>query len=458
MQSESRMNASAPSLATALIEEERSGLKFALAVRCFALAAIVVWLLVSVPFPRVTYWLGLAAIFFVSGAVPYLMRRRKDWRVWVMVFAAVDALVLVMALLLPNPLATSGWPIQMGLRFQNDLYLFVLLAGAALSYSPLLVVWTGVVASVAWGIGTFLIARLPETITVYPPDTGDPALDSETALRTFLEPTFFNITGRMNELVLLAVTAAIIAAAVWRSRRLVLRLARAERARANLARYMSPDLANRLAREDISLTANEQRHVAVLFVDMIGFTEIAEQSTPANTMVMLRGFHRRVVQAVFRHGGTVDNYAGDSVMATFGALGEDSGAARRALQTACEILDTVDRWNAKRAARGAAPLSVGIGVHYGPVVVGNVGDDQHLQFTAIGDTVNVASRMERLTRDHHTPILASGDVIDAARPDTGEESPLLTRFCEAGVVPVRGRRGEVALWRLRGEEPPSSAL
>ena len=437
-----------PSLVAALVAEERAGLRFALRVRAVVLVILAIWLLISIPMPRTLYWLGLAGLFLVSGLVPYLMRHRRGWRQWVIGFAVVDAAVLVTAMLLPNPLEPSDWPIQMGLRFYNVLYLFVLLAGAALSYSPLLVIWTGLSAALAWSAGTLLIARLPDTIVEVPLPTGEPAVDSQRALQVFLEPTFVSLPVLLNEVVLLMVTAVVIAAAVWRARRRMLRHVETDRARANLARYVSPDLVDTLARQDAPLATSEQRDVAVLFVDMVGFTHLAERSSPDRTIVMLRGFHRRMAEAVFACGGIVDKYAGDSVMATFGVVGEDGDKAHRALRCACLMVETVGRWNAKRDARGASPIRVGIGVHYGPVVVGNVGDERHLQFTVIGDTVNVASRMERLTRDHDTPILASAEVMEAARHEGNGSAAVLERFMEAGVVNVRGRHGEVGLWRL----------
>lgn len=437
-----------PVLRAALVDQERAGLRFALVVRTVVLVTLAVWLLVSVPMPRVTYWLGFVGLFLVSGFIPYAMRHTGKWRLWFAAFATVDAILLVTAMLLPNPLQTNDWPVQMGLRFHNVLYLFVLLAGAALSYSPFLVVWTGFSAAAAWSIGTLLIAIQSNAVTSDPVSTGDPVIDSQRALETFLSPTFVNLGGWMNEVVLLMITAVIMAAAVWRARTRMVRQVKAERARTNLARYISPDLTEQLAQGRSPFEASEQRKVAVLFVDMIGFTRLAEETTPERTITMLRGFHRRMAEAVFACGGTVDKYAGDSVMATFGALGERPDDALRAVRCAQAMVLAVDDWNAKRQERGSPPVRIGIGVHYGDVVVGNVGEQRFLQFTVIGDTVNVASRIERLTRDHGARILASVDVVEAAQRGTDDASEALAGFREAGVVPVRGRQGEIALWRL----------
>ncbi len=444
-----------PILRSALVDQERAGLRFALIVRVVVLVTLAVWLLVSVPMPRVIYWLGFVGLFLISGAIPYIMRHSRHWRFWFAAFATVDAALLVTAMLLPNPLQTNDWPVQMGLRFHNVLYLFVLLAGASLSYSPLLVIWTGISAVMAWSIGTLLLALHPDAILTSAAETGDPVVDSQLSLGRFMEPTFVNINSWMNEVVLLMITAVITAAAVWRARMRMVRQVKAERARTNLARYISPDLTEKLAQGRSPFEVSEQRKVAVLFVDMIGFTRLAEEATPEQTITMLRGFHRRMAEAVFACGGTVDKYAGDSVMATFGALGERPDDALRALRCAQAMLIATDDWNTKRRERSATPVRIGIGVHYGDVVVGNVGEKRYLQFTVIGDTVNVASRMERLTRDHNARILASVDVIEAARQTGDGSADLLQPFREAGTVSVRGRLGEVGLWRL--DEAPQPA-
>ena len=149
-----------PSLKAALVGEERAGLRFALLVRAGRSASSLSGLGLGAA-SRVLYWLGLAALFLVLGLIPYLLRRRRGWRLWLAVFATVDAAVLVTAMLQPNPLDPSGWPIQMGFRFHNVLYLFVLLAGAALSFSPILVIWTGWSAATAWSVGALTIAGRP---------------------------------------------------------------------------------------------------------------------------------------------------------------------------------------------------------------------------------------------------------------------------------------------------------
>ncbi|WP_119166940.1 adenylate/guanylate cyclase domain-containing protein [Algihabitans albus] len=443
----------------AIAREEQAGWRFALFVRLGALALVFAWLAYSVPFPRVGWWLGLVALFALSGLVPYWLRHRRRWRFWVAAFIGVDAILLTLALLAPNPLASETWPIQMTLRLHNNLYLFVFLAGAALSYAPSMVLWTGLAAASAWSVGVYLILTLPATqqefVVTAPPNTPE-ALDQ--ALAGFLDPFFVNVSGWLNEVVLLSITALIVAAAVWRSRRLLARQVSAERARASLARYFSPDVVERLAVESGAFDKPNQRQAAVLFVDVVGFTRICERISPESCISLLRSFHARMGRCVFAHGGTLDKFIGDGMMATFGTLESRDDDARRALAAARAMLEEVKRWNAKRARRGAEPISVGIGLHYGTVTVGNVGSDRQLEFTAIGDTVNIASRLERLTRDLQVRLVASGALVTAAEaaaePDGGN-SGLLKDLVPAGETHLRGRETPVPVFALREESAPS---
>ena len=445
----------------AIEHEERSGVVFTFAVRSAALVAVAAWLLATVPFPRVSWWLGLVALFFVSGLVPVVMRRRRRWHLWVGAFVVVDAAVLAVALLAPNPFVENPWPIQMQLRFFNHLYLFVFLAGAALTYSPLLVLWSGVAAAGAWSVGVWHIANRPESVldSFDPPVAGVAAPTQAEALESVLSPTFVSLATWQNEVVLLLIVALITAAAVWRARRLVRRQVMAERARGNLARYFSPALVDRLADDRTPLEHSESRQAAVLFVDIVGFASLSEGLAPAQAIAILRSFHRRMAQCVFAHQGTIDKFIGDGVMATFGTLGGGFQDSSNALDCARAMLQQVERWNAKRARRGAAPVGIGIGLHCGPVVVGNVGGDQQLEFTVVGDTVNCASRIERLTREQRTPLLVSEAVMDAAREEGRLAPDGFADFERAGRVALRGRQSEVIVWRLRngGERADVSA-
>jgi adenylate cyclase len=293
---------------------------------------------------------------------------------------------------------------------------------------------------VIWSLGFLSIYDRPDTLTFA---EGMRNLGPEGTLRVVLDPRFVGISLLWNQVAITAIMTGLLAAGVLRARRTLLRQTRAEVTRADLARYVSPDIADAMMqRPEATFGAPATRHVAVLFADIIGFASYAETLPPERVVALLRSFHARACKIVFRHGGTLDKFLGDGFMATFGTLGENSQGARQALACAFELQEEIERWGRKRSERGAPALVAAVGLHYGPVVVGNVGAERRLEFTVIGDTVNVASRLERLTREHACRIALSRDAIDAA----GGPAALGWPFEARGPVHLRGRAEPVELF------------
>jgi adenylate cyclase len=426
-----------------LRQEELRGLAFAFRARSIAAVAVGLWLVLLVPAPRVFYYLGVVALFFILGLVPHLLRGHRHGQIFKLAFILLDVLLIVAVILTPPPFDSTDWPIQTRLRFQDYLYVLLYLVGSALSYSALNVIWTGLCTVAVWSAGFLWLYTRPDTVTWnnrFGDRAGVPASES---LALILDPNYVGISQLWNQVVLTLIMTALLVAAVARSRRTLVRQAKAEAVRADLARYLSPDVADTLAsRPDASFGAPANRQVAVLFADIVGFTSYTEGLPPDRVVALLRSFHARACRVVFRHRGTLDKFLGDGFMATFGTLAAHEGSAREALACAFALQEEMDRWGAKRRERGAPPLTVVIGVHYGPAVVGNVGAEQRLEFTVVGDTVNVASRLERLTREHACRIALTGDALQAA----GGSDALGVRFEPRGPVTLRGRTQPVELY------------
>jgi adenylate cyclase len=220
----------------------------------------------------------------------------------------------------------------------------------------------------------------------------------------------------------------------------------AERARANLARYFSPNIVDLLAESDEPLGPVRRQQVAVLFVDIVGFTRMAEAMTPEAVVGMLREFHQRMAAQIFACGGTIEKYIGDEIFAVFGLPMASPHDALNALRCSALMLKELDAWNTARAARGEPAVAIGIGLNYGPAVLGDVGSEHTLAFTVIGDTVNIASRLQSLTRELKTPLI----VADAIVKQIGSAAlPLPLK--DQGERELRGRSGAVRIWTRTDE-------
>jgi adenylate cyclase len=221
------------------------------------------------------------------------------------------------------------------------------------------------------------------------------------------------------------------------------RRAEAERARSNLARYFSPNLVDLLAESDEPLGPVRRQTVAVLFVDIVGFTRMAETMPPEAVVAMLREFHQRMADAIFACGGTIEKYIGDAIFAVFGLPDASPHDALAALRCAAGMLKALDAWNAERAAKGEPPLGIGIGLNYGPAVMGDVGTEHSLAFTVIGDTVNIASRLQGLTRELKTPLVVSDAIL---KQIGGDPAGLPVTLRDLGERELRGRTAAIRIW------------
>jgi adenylate cyclase len=266
-------------------------------------------------------------------------------------------------------------------------------------------------------------------------------------IRTAMNRGAFDFVTKPIDMVDLELTVRKTLAEVAKLREIERRRAAAERARGNLARYFSPNLVDILAERDEPFGPVRRQNVAVLFVDIVGFTAMSEGMAPEEVVALLRQFHDRMTARIFACGGTVEKYIGDAILAVFGVPAPTDRDAGQALQCAVEMLAVLDDWNLKRLSAGEKTLGLGIGVNYGPAVIGDVGSEHSMSFTVIGDTVNTASRLQALTRSLDTPLLASDAAVEAANQQAnGDLAKILGRLQDAGEQVLRGRSGAVRVW------------
>ena len=170
---------------------------------------------------------------------------------------------------------------------------------------------------------------------------------------------------------------------------------------------------------------------------------------PREVMELLRSFHTRMDAVVFEHEGTLDDHIGDAIFATFGVPETGPRDATNTLACARGMLKAIDDWNKERKSEKQDPISIGIGIHYGQAVLGDIGSERSMDFTVIGDTVNVAARLERLTRSIDTDLVVGKSLVDQVQKEAnGEEKSLLEGLKESGEQEVRGRKEKVPIFVL----------
>ena len=209
---------------------------------------------------------------------------------------------------------------------------------------------------------------------------------------------------------------------------------------AQFSRFVNPHVVKQLLERGGLEGAGQTREVSVLFSDIRGFTTLSETKAPGEVVALLNDYFSRQVDVVFSHGGSLDKFIGDCIMALWGAPLDDAEHARHAVACALEMAETLQAFKRDLGAADAS-FDVGIGIHSGPAVVGLIGPDRRREYTAIGDTVNLASRIEGLTKDAKRRILVSRDTMLACREAFD--------FVPAGSYKVKGRAQEVELFEPR---------
>lgn len=212
--------------------------------------------------------------------------------------------------------------------------------------------------------------------------------------------------------------------------------------RANLSRYLPPQVVDLITSKGGSVElGGVLQPVTVLFADIRGFTRLSEQMDAREVVDLLNDFFAVMTAAIFQSNGTLDKFIGDCVMALFGAPIPSERSQRSALVAAVRMQQQVARLGAERVERGLAPMKIGIGLHHGPAVVGNIGSAERMQYTAIGDTVNVAARL--VSRAEPGQILISETMHAAA--GGGD------LFHDLGLISVKNRDAQLRVYSVDWE-------
>jgi adenylate cyclase len=215
-----------------------------------------------------------------------------------------------------------------------------------------------------------------------------------------------------------------------------------KRVRSTMARYMSKEVADQLLAAGEEELGGKDQKVSILFSDVRGFTTISEALGARETVSMLNEYFTEMVDVIFDHGGILDKYIGDAIMALFGAPFPTAEDADNALAVANEMMLQLGHLNERRQAAGKKPIDIGVGISTGDVVVGNIGSNKRMEYTVIGDSVNLASRLEGATKHYGCKILLSEFTVREL------QRPALLR--EIDLLRVKGKERPVAVYESLG--------
>ena len=297
-----------------------------------------------------------------------------------------------------------GQPPAFYLKVPTLLSVFIFIALRALRFEVLYVVLAGLAAAAGWAcLVAYAVVTTPGAVV----------------MRDFVGYMTGNrilIGAEVEKILVILVVTAVLALAIARARRLLVRAAVDGAAARDLARFFDPNVAERIRAADQPLKAGEgeARDAAILFLDIRGFTRLGSTLAPSALMALLTEYHARLVPLIQGHGGTIDKFLGDGILATFGAAARSERYAADALEAVDAVMGEAARWKTEREAGGNPALGINGGVAVGRIVFGAVGDERRLEYTVIGDTVNLAAKLEKHNKLEETRALATVETLERA--------------------------------------------
>jgi len=341
-------------------------------------------------------------VFSVVRLVLAYLRRLPQWFLYLSAVADV-ALLMGLIYFLHYKYAQ---PAVFYLKAPILLYIFLLIVLRALRFEARFVLVTGLSAVAGW-IALILYALSGRG---GPPNMTDDFVE-------YMTSNAFLIQAEADKVLAILLATLVLAIAIARARHLLVRAVSEGAAARDLSRFFDPGVAARIRGAAMSVKAGEGelRDVAILTVDLRGFTRLSTELPPDDVMKLLQDYQSRVCPLIVRHGGSIDKFLGDGILASFGAVAPSPTAAADALRAADAVIEAADRWAAERRQAGQPPLSIGLAVASGRVVFGAVGDSDRLEFTVIGDAVNFAAKLEKHNKEEKTRALVDGTTYAMAQ-------------------------------------------
>lgn len=345
------------------------------------------------------------AAYLAFTLVRMASSRRGPLPQWLVALSVVADMALLFGLIWSFHLQ-YGQPAAFYLKAPTLLYVFIFIALRALRFEARFVVLAGLAAAAGWLLLVAYAVLL---------DPGGDAITRDYV--AYMTSAQVLLGAEFDKVVSILVVTLILAVAIVRARRLLVRSATEGAAAEDLSRFFAPEVADQITRSEQRIEPGQGELVdaAVLFCDIRGFTRLSLELAPDALMALLAEYEARMGDAIRGHGGSIDKYLGDGIMATFGAATRSKTWAADAMSAVDELVAVAEAWRDERRAAGARPLEIGFAVATGPVIFGAVGDPGRLEYTVIGDAVNLAAKLEKHNKEVDAVALTTEWAYEEAR-------------------------------------------
>lgn len=355
----------------------------------------------NVPFEPVPFALALYSAFTLLRLVLVLRDRLSSWFIGLSV--VVDMAVLMITIWSFH--LQYQEPPTIYLKAPTLLYAFILIAIRVLRFEPMWILLAGASVLVGWtALVVYALAMTPEA-------------QITNNFAVYASSRAMLIGAEVDKAMSIAAVTAVLALATVRARRLLVRAITESHAAAELSRFFAPEVASdiRMTHDNLKPGDGVLREAAVMMIDLRGFTKLSAGLAPDQTLALIAEYQDRAVPMIRAHGGSIDKYLGDGIMATFGAAKSSDSYAADALAALVSVLGAAAAWSADRTARGDDAVEIGCAVATGPMLCGVIGVADRLEWTVIGEAVNLAAKLEKHCKVAGVSALTTQATLDLAR-------------------------------------------
>ena len=382
----------------------------------------------EVDFAPVPWALSVYLVLTLIRLVWSHLTRLPDWS---LAFSVFFDMTLLMVLIWSFHIQYAQ-PASFYLKAPTLLYVFIFIALRALRFDARFVILAGIVAAIGWGMMILYVVYY---------DPFDPMITRDYV--AYMTSNSVLLGAEFDKIISILMVTGLIAIALARAKGLLVRSVSEQAAAQELSRFFAPEIAARIkgSEDQIRAGTGELRQAAILNLDMRGFTRLAGEAPPDQVMSLLADYQQQMVPVIRRHGGSIDKFLGDGIMATFGAAEPSETYAADALRALEEAMATAIAWQSDCEAEGRSCPTVNGAVAAGSILFGAVGDETRLEYTVIGDAVNLSAKLEKHNKELGVRAICDRETYDRALAQgyqPANQTKLLTAIDVGGVKDSMG--------------------